>query len=71
MLFEFCGMETRGACLRGVCFDMQWRGVDSRWCAQDLEVDEARGRLIIYRVMLKMELESDGGFHSTDGGAMA
>jgi hypothetical protein len=39
-------------------------------CAQDLEVDEAWGRLILYQgVMLKVELESGRRFHSEDGEA--
>jgi hypothetical protein len=38
----------------------------------ELEVDGAPGRLILYqRVMLKVELESGGRFHSADGGATA
>jgi hypothetical protein len=56
----------------GVCFDMQWHGVDSRGCTWDLEVDGARGRLILYQgVVLKVELEFGGRFHSADGGATA
>jgi hypothetical protein len=40
--------------------------------ARDLEVNGAWGRLILYQgVMLKVELESDGRFHSADGGATA
>jgi hypothetical protein len=38
----------------------------------DLEVDGAWGRLILYKgVILKVELESYGRFHSADGGATA
>jgi hypothetical protein len=38
--------------------------------ARDLEVNGARGRLILYQgVMLKVELESGGRLHSADGGA--
>jgi hypothetical protein len=37
----------------------------------ELEFNEAWGRLILYQgVMLKVELESGGRFHSADEGAM-
>jgi hypothetical protein len=37
---------------------------------RDLETKGERIVLIIYGVMLKVELESSGGFHSADRGAM-
>ena len=62
---DFWGVETRGTCLRAcVASTKLWRGVDSRWCTCELEIDGARGGLIIYHgVMLKVELES-GRLHS-------
>jgi hypothetical protein len=35
-----------------------------------LEVDNARGRLILYLIMLKMKLESEDSSHA-DGGAIS
>lgn len=68
---EFCGVATRGAWLCVLRHAMA-RGRFKMERLKDLEVDEARGGLIIYYgVMLKVEMESDGRFHSADGWATA
>ena len=59
MVTDFWGVETHGigpsAC---VALTRLWRGVDSRRCTRELEVDGARDGLIIYHgVMLKVELD--------------
>ena len=58
-------METRGAHARGLCgLDKTGAGLIQGGVYTELEVNEARGGLIIYHgVMLKVELES-GGLHS-------
>jgi hypothetical protein len=64
-------METHGICLRDACFDMTMaRDRFKTVYTWELEVNGARGGLIIHGVILKMEMDSEDSAHANGGATL-